>query len=184
MRGSPTTRAPCETVIRPSVAWLGPTGHEGPTTLRLSPWAQSCPSRARGLLSAQWELGYGESTPPRPRTLASQTKRLRTRPRRLAGPSRGNSPRGPEEETRASRDPSPQGTLPRRQLASRESRRNLPSGRAAPEGKRCGQGSTARRTWPLPRPRGDTGALVAVLVIKESIKLRRLPQDCQDLPIW
>ena len=42
------------------------------------------------------------------------------------GGTRGNSPRGPEEETRASGDPSFQGTLPRRQRASRESNRNPP----------------------------------------------------------
>ena len=52
---------------------------------------------------------------------------------------------------RASRGPSLQESLPRRQTASREPLRNLPSGLPAPEGKRRGQGSTARCTWPLPR---------------------------------
>ena len=36
---------------------LGPAGHFGPMTLRLHPLAAACPSWARGLLSAQWELG-------------------------------------------------------------------------------------------------------------------------------
>ena len=35
----------------------GPAGHFGPMTLRLRPLAAACPSWARGLLSAQWELG-------------------------------------------------------------------------------------------------------------------------------
>ena len=33
-------------------------GFFGPTTLRLRPWTPACPSRARGLLSAQWKPGY------------------------------------------------------------------------------------------------------------------------------
>ena len=35
----------------------GPAGHFGPMTLRLCLQATLCPSWARGLLSAQWELG-------------------------------------------------------------------------------------------------------------------------------
>ena len=35
----------------------GPAGHFGPMTLRMRPSPQACPSWARGLLSAQWELG-------------------------------------------------------------------------------------------------------------------------------
>jgi hypothetical protein len=80
--GTPHDARPrsCATATRLSAAWHGPAGHFGPTTLRLRPWAHSRPSRARGLLSAQWRLGYEEPTLPRPRTRANQTKRLRTKP--------------------------------------------------------------------------------------------------------
>ena len=98
----------------------------GPTTLCLSPLAQSRPSRARGLLSAHWRLGYEGPTPPRPRTRANQTNRLRTKPRHLAGPSRGNSPRGPKGEARASRGPSLQETLPRQNAPGGKSTRTPP----------------------------------------------------------
>ena len=35
----------------------GPAGHFGPMTFRMRLQAAPCPSWARGLLSAQWELG-------------------------------------------------------------------------------------------------------------------------------